>query len=407
MRNTLWTRNFTLLTAATVMGAAGGIAGSFALSFLVYDETGSTLASALLMALQVVPAFFVPLLMAPIMDRLPRKPFLVGGDAVNGVLYALAGLYLLRFEFSYIGYLFFSLLLSSLSAFDTLAYTAIFPKLIPEGFEQKGYSVSAMIYPVLMVIMMPVAAVLLDAIGVAWILILQSALSFLAALTDNGIRITEENRMRGEKFSMRLWLRDIREALTYLRREKGLLNIYTYMAVTNGAATGYSSILIAFFRTAPGFTAAMYSFFSVAEFAGRTLGGAVHYKFAIPPKKRFSFAFFVSQFYALMDVILLWLPYPLMLANRTLCGFLGINSATMRETAVQGYIPEELRARLNAFFTMICSAGAAILSLLVGALGEIMDLRLALTVSAASVSLVCWLTMWCGRKHVRKVYCKE
>ena len=39
MKKTLWTRNFTLVTAATVLGAAGGIAGGFALSFLVFDET--------------------------------------------------------------------------------------------------------------------------------------------------------------------------------------------------------------------------------------------------------------------------------------------------------------------------------------------------------------------------------
>ena len=77
------------------------------------------------------------------MDRLPRKPFLVGGDAVNGLLYAAAGLYLLRHDFTYIGYLFFSLLLSSLSAFDSLAYQSIFPKLIPEGAEERGYTVSS------------------------------------------------------------------------------------------------------------------------------------------------------------------------------------------------------------------------------------------------------------------------
>ena len=33
----LWNRNFTLLMAATLMGAMGGIAGVFALSFLVFD----------------------------------------------------------------------------------------------------------------------------------------------------------------------------------------------------------------------------------------------------------------------------------------------------------------------------------------------------------------------------------
>lgn len=47
MKQTLWTRNFTRITAATTLGAAGGIISQFALSFLVFDETGSTLASAL------------------------------------------------------------------------------------------------------------------------------------------------------------------------------------------------------------------------------------------------------------------------------------------------------------------------------------------------------------------------
>ena len=53
-RTGLWTKNFTLLTVATVLGAAGGIAGNFALSFLVYDQTGSIFASALLLAIQIL-----------------------------------------------------------------------------------------------------------------------------------------------------------------------------------------------------------------------------------------------------------------------------------------------------------------------------------------------------------------
>ena len=50
-------KNFTLVTAASALGAVGGIAGGFALSFLVFDETGSTLASALILAIQLVPFF--------------------------------------------------------------------------------------------------------------------------------------------------------------------------------------------------------------------------------------------------------------------------------------------------------------------------------------------------------------
>ena len=399
MKPKLWTRDFTLLISATVLGAAGGIAGSFALSFLVYRETGSTLAAALLIAINVVPGFIVPLVAAPFMDRLPRKPFLVGGDAVNGLLYAAAGLYLLRHDFTYVGYLFFSLLLSSLSAFDSLAYNSIFPKLIPEGAEERGYTVSSMVYPVMQVLMAPAAAWLMEAVGVAAILIGQGALSVLAACIESRISVKEERR-DGKGFSLRRWLGDLRDAAAWLKKERGLLAIYTYMAVTNGVGNGYSALLVAYFSAVP----ALYSLFSAAEFAGRSLGGAVRYRREIPRGKRFKFAFFVYNAYELMDASLLWLPYPLMLLNRAAAGYLGIGSATMRLAAVQGYIPDGMRARINAFESMLYCLGMGVFSLIVGALGELMSPRAAVSVSALFTLAVCWLTIFRRRREVGAVY---
>ena len=404
MKPRLWNKNFTLLITATVLGAAGGIAGSFALSFLVFDETQSTLSAALTVAVAVIPAFVIPLFAAPIMDRLPRKPFLVGGDFLNSVLYVLAGIYLLNFSFSYIGYLGFSVLLSSVSAFDELAYNSIYPKLLAKGAEEKGYAVSGMLYPVVRVLMTPVAAVLLDTIGVGRILIIQGGLSFAAAITESFISVEESSRLDGGGYSLKTWCSDIREAAEYLKNEKGLRTIYAYMAVTNGTASGYSSLLIAFFRTAAGFTAAMYSFFSTVEFTGRSIGGVFCYKVHIPKKRRFSFAFFVYMVYESMDACLLWLPYPLMLINRGICGFLGINSATMRHAAVQSYIPESLRSRLNAFESMLYFLSSAMLSLAVGALGEILDYRVCLSFCAFSVLIFCLMTVWKNRSDVKKLY---
>lgn len=404
MKKKLWTRNFTLLIIATVLGSIGGIAGRFALSFLVFDETGSTLASALILAIQLVPGFIVPLVAAPVMDRLPRKPFLVAGDAVNGVLYLLGGLYLMYCPFTYTGYLCFSLILACLESFDSLAYMSIFPQLIPEGMEQKGYTVSSMLYPVLHVVMMPLAAVLLDNVGVAVIIVFQGGMSIAAAWTESFIRIREENRMGGERFSWRMWLNDICEAIHYLRNEPGLQGIFSYMAVTNGVATGYGPLLVAYFRVAAGLTAAMYSLFSVAEFVGRTVGGLVHYHVKIPREKRFLFVFGVYQIYEMMDISLLWLPYPAMLLNRGICGFLGINSAAMRQAAVQQYIPESLRARLNAYQSMLTLAAGAVLTLIVGFCGEIMDYRVCMSACGICTLIVCWAAIWRRRKSIRKIY---
>lgn len=403
MKNNLWTRDFTLITVATIMGAAGAIAGNFALSFLVYDETGSTLASALIIAINFVPGFVVPLVASPFMDALPRKPFLVAGDAVNGVLYLLMGLYLNSRGFTYTLYLLFSLLLSSLSAFDQLAYNSLFPKLIPPGCMDKGYAVSSMVYPVMQVVMAPVAALLMDLIGVGNILLLQGGLSIAAALTESRIR-TEEERRAYRRFSLRGYFADLKEAADYLRQERGMLNIFAYMAVTNGVASGYAPIFVAFFSSTPGLSAAMYSLFAVAEFAGRTLGGVLRYSTKMPKERRFGFAFAVYQVYETMDMLLLWLPYPLMLANRAIAGFLGINSATLRLAAVQSTLPDRLRARVNAFESVLYSAAFSVLSLAVGALGEVMDLRLCVTLCAFASLIICWMTIWRRRREIRAMY---
>ena len=403
MKQKLWTRNYTLLMSATLFGCIGGIAGGYALSLLVFDETQSTLASAIIIAIQVIPTFLLPVFIAPWMDRMPRKPFLVCGDLLNGVLYAGAGVYLLLFRFSYIGYLCFSLLLATLSAFDQLAYNSIYPKLIPAGMEQKGYAVSAMLYPIVRVIMMPVATALYERLGVGLLLILQGGLSLLAALVESCIRIHEEKRLEGRRYTPSLWWEDMKEVARYFKKEKGLRSLYAYMAVTNGVATGYSPILMAFFRTAAGFSMVMYSFFSVVEFAGRTIAGLLQYTVRIPAKRRFAMIFGVYQIYEVMDMCLLWLPYPLMLVNRGICGFLGTNSATMRQAAVQQYIPEHLRSRVNAFFEMLLTFATSVLSLLVDALGEMLDYRVCMTLCGTITMTACWLIVWCGRKEVRPV----
>ncbi len=404
MKQKLWTKNFSLLTVSTVLGAVGGIAGDFALSFLVFDQTGSTLASALVIAVQFIPGFLVPLLVSPYLDRLPRKPFLVGGDFLNGVMFFLAGLYLLNMPFSYTGYLLFSLLLASLNTFDALAYNAIFPNLIPKGMEQKGYAISSTLYPFLTVLMMPTAAWLIDTIGVAKILMIQGGLSILGALLESNIRIEEHNRMSGEKFSLSLWKKDIQAALSFLKREKGLAYTYLYSNTSNCISEGCGPIMVAFFRTAPGFTMGMYAFFSVAECIGRSIGGFFHYHVKIPQKKKFGFAYFVYQFYNFMDVILLWLPYPLMLVNRAICGFLGTNSYSLRQAAIQSYLPDEYRARIIAFSDVMYFSMGAVLSVLIGLMGEFFSYPVCMSICGGVIMTVCFVCIWCKRKETRKIY---
>ena len=76
----------------------------------------------------------------------------------------------------------------------------------------------------------------------------------------------------------------------------------------------------------------------------------------------------------------------------------------MRQTAVQKYIPDHMRARLNACQDIMMLGVSAALTIIIGALGEVLDYRLCMTLAAGFTLAVCWLTIWTGRRHVRAVY---
>ena len=403
MQNTLWTKNFTIITLGTVISAIGGVAMGFALSFVVFDNTGSTLMMALFAAASSLPGVILPVLISPYLDNFRRKPVIVGLDYLSAVIYLLFGLYLLKHSFSLPLYLLFSLLCGSIGSVYNLAYESLYPNLIPEGFAQKGYTVSGMLYPTVTMVMTPVASILYTQLGLGVLCLGEGLLLAAAASVETQINV-EEHIKPGGKFSFHDYIRDFREGFRYLKKEKGLLRIYGYMPITQGVSQATEPLIRAWFRTAPGLNLTMYALFTTAEFIGRTVGGLVHYKFEIPPEKRFSLAYLVYVTYNIMDTVLLWLGFPLMLVNRGVCGFLGINSATLRASSVQNYLPDNMRAKVNAVFNMLYALVPTLLTLAVGALGEVMDYRLCVTLVSAAGLLPCYLIMWRGREDVKKVY---
>ena len=66
-----------------------------------------------------------------------------------------------------------------------------------------------------------------------------------------------------------------------------------------------------------------------------------------------------------------------------------------------------MRARVNALFETMYTAAGSICALAVGALGEVLDYRLCVTLCGGAAMLACWALIWGRRRDVRKVYEKE
>ena len=402
-KQTLWTKNYMTITVATALGAFGNVALSFALSFFVFDETGSTLASALLIALQTVPALVIPLLVSPVLDRYPRKPFLVFFDGLFALMYLLAGIWLLLRPFDYIEYLLMSLLFAAIGALDGMSYNALFPKLIPEGMEEKGFTVSSLLYPIISVIMTPVVSVVYRKVGLSNLLFFQAACSLAACLIERRIDV-EETVTAGTELSMKQWWGDIRETAGYLKKEKGLFWQTMYSDFSNGTFSGYETLWIAFTSTTAGYSPTTYAFCEAASLLGRTVGGLLLVNKETPKEKKFDKTFRIYLLSDLMDTTLLFLPYPLMVINRAVSGFVGVQSSNIRYAAFQKYIPDSMRARLTAFDDVVFFVMNSVLTLIIGALGEVLPYR---TVTLIFGLLSIALCVICVRGHksdIEKIY---
>lgn len=221
--------------------------------------------------------------------------------------------------------------------------------------------------------MSPIAAFLYENLTIDRIFFLVTGITLCSVITESLIR--EAKKAAASSYTLRQYCTDIREGFSFLKKEKGIRNIYANMSVMQGTSNGLSIITQVYFQTQPYLGATMLGFLISSEMTGRLLGGLLQYKKEVPVNKRYPFTKAVYLIYSLADMALLFLPYPAMLANRFFCGSLGICSATIRESAVQSYLPEQMRARVNAFFNVLFAVGGVAFQFLAGALGQLIPYR--------------------------------
>lgn len=399
----VWSKDFTLITIGTIISAIAGQTISLPLSLLVFDETGSTLLSAFLFISGMIPNVILPILIAPIIDRYPKKKTIVGLDFLTGFLFLLIAYIVSVTGFKYSLYLFFSFITGIIGTIYHLTYQSWFPDLIPIGFEQQGYAVSSSIYPTVMIVMSPIAAYLYKTFSINVLFVIIGILTIVAATFE--VFITNiHNVHRDSKFDFKEYKTDILSGFNFLKEEKGIRNIYTYMSVTNGVANGLYLMIQAYFQTVSFLTITMLAFLRSAETVGRIIGGAVQYKVDVPPRKRYRITKFVYTTYETMDILLLFTPYPLMIANRFICGFLGMTSATLRETSVQSYLPSNMRAKVNAVFNVFVSLSIILFQIIAGFLGDLIGYRKVVVLLSVFSLLVMFIFIIIPSEENRKVY---
>lgn len=403
-RKTVWSWNFTIITLGTLISAIGGAGITLGLSLVVFDQTQSTLLSGIYTAVAMIPGMTLPLIFGPLVDRMNRKHIIVGLDALSGLVYLAFMIYIGKTGFSYSAYLVFNLVTVCIGQVYTLAYVSLYPDLIPEGMEQKAYAVSGMVYPIASTIVTPIAAILYANWGIEILFLIVGVSLLVAAAFESRIQYAYEQKESISQGGLRQYRDDIMEGFRYLKREKGIRSIYSYMMITNATGSANGKMVMAHFQTSSALTTAMYGLLTSAETIGRLIGSAVHYVLKIPEEKRYALTVRVYAIYELCDGFMLFMAYPVMLVLRFVCGFLGSQTAAIRNAAVQKYLPSDMRARVNGLLTVLMALGMMVVQLGVGALGEVLPYRVvALLFSGFSLAAILVLIVR-NKKHVEPIY---
>lgn len=405
-KSKLWDRNFTIITIGTIISAIGSIGLNFALSIVVYNNTSSIMLTGVYNAVIIIPQVLFPVLVAPYIDRISRKKIIVFLDYLLGAIYTIFGMYLVSADFNYYLFIVVGFIASTIGVIYSLAYNSLFPDLIPDGFAQKGYSVSVLIYPIIAASFTPIAAIVYESVGIEILFIIEGILLLICASVELLIKY-EEGTRKNEKYNLQEYFADIKEGVLYLKKEKGILYIYLYMAVTIFASQGVSLLLVPFFQSHMVYNTTHYSLLLSAETIGRTVGGALHYMIKIPIEKRYEIASKVYIIYDVLDGILMFVAFPIMIIMRFVEGFLGVNSANIRESSVQSYIQKEKRARVNSFFQLLVFGGMFLANLVAGVLGEIFSLPIA-GAAFGCCGVVGALMLICKNKtEISKIYNRD
>ena len=408
----LWTRDFTIITAGSVVSMFGNAMSGFAMSLMVLDISDSTLLYAVYIAMYTVPQLIVPVLSGALLDRYSRKKTIYTLDFISAGLYVIMAGVLATGWFSFPVFAGYCFLLGSIESAYMVAYESFYPLLISEGNYQKAYSIQSMLETT-SAVMVPVSAFLYKGIGIAPLLAANGVCFFIAAVMETQIRAEEEyietqkDTALKDAGKARQMFADTREGFAYLRSEKGLMAVALFFAVI--AVTGGVSnvITLPYFKNTFDNGEYIYMLVWGCGLAGRAIGGGVHYKTVIPAAKRYIVALVLYIINALNEGFYLFFPVPVMMVMCFIIGIGGVTTYTIRISATQSYVPDEKKGRFNGAFNMLFMIGALAGEMIAGLASEAVSERTVLMAAMLAQAVLALVIIGGSKRHVEEIYNRE
>ena len=407
--DTLWTRDFTIITIGSVISMLGNSLTSFAMSLMVLDYTNSSMLYAIYMVLYTLPQLVTPIISGAILDRFSRKKMIYTLDFVSAGIYLIMVITLLNGVFNFPMFAAVIFILGIIQSTYYIAYDSLYPMLITEGYYQKAYSISSML-ETMTVVMVPVSTFVYKLVGIGPLMIINAVSFAIAAVFEMQIGHEEKyvekrkNEVDNSSSKINQMLIDIKEGVKYMRSEPALLAIVSYFGLNMLACGAMDVLCLPYYKQNFKNGEYLYALVFGMSFIGRAVGGGIHYKFKIPTKLKFMFAMTIYIIIAIGEGTYMFMPIGLAVVVCFITGISGVTSYTIRISSTQSYVPDEKKGRYNGAFQLITTIGLLIGQMAGGALAQKMDARFVVFAGNIIALMAAIIIIGGNRKAVAKIY---
>ena len=233
--------NFILLWATQTLSRLGSSLTPFALILWAYGKTGSALSTALLTVSSYVPYILLSLPVGTLTDRMNKKHLMLLSDTA-AALCTLTILFVWLSGNLELWHLYLvNAITGTAQTFQQPASEVATTLVTPEDKYQKAGSLNALAYSVINMAS-PVIATTLYSVGGLTLVIIVDLSTFTVAFLSLlfFVRIPE---MKKEKHEDSHIMMDLKEALSFLRTNMGILQVILFLAAINFIASIYNAAL--------------------------------------------------------------------------------------------------------------------------------------------------------------------
>lgn len=380
-------RDFGLLWLAGLISAAGDFVLYAALPYFVYERTGSTIATAGMIAAKLVPSVLLGTVAGVFVDRWSRTRVLIAANLLQAAVVALL---LLAPSEGWLWIVFaVAAAQAALAAFSGPAESALLPSLVDEHQLVAANALNALNNRIGRLAGLPLGAALVGAFGLRGVVLVDCATFVAAALLVTGVghRPAAAVARSDAGSAWAAFWREWAAGLRVVVREREIAVLFAVFGLMTLGGTMLDPLLVAWVRDVLGEGPQIFAWILTAHAASGIVGTVLVGRFGarLSPGVLMGWSSVVAAVALGMrtNVPLVWLA----LALSVVVGVTSVASSVGAETLAQRTVPDALRGRV---FGALGSSGALLSltgALLGGALAEVVGIVPMLNVAAALIAV--------------------